>query len=84
MVFRYNKLRGRIVEKYTRQTAFAQALSEKVGHKVFVQTVNGKLSGALRFTINDVVIWCELLDIPKEEIGIYFFDYELTNDESEK
>ena len=83
MVFRYNKLRGRIVEKFTTLSRFASALSTYKGKTVVVQVVSAKLTGAVRFTIDDVAEWSAVLEIPVEEIGLYFFDYELSNDESE-
>ena len=83
MVFRYNKLRGRIVEKFTTLSRFASALSTYKKKTVVVQVVSAKLTGAIRFTIDDVAEWSAVLEIPVEEIGLYFFDYELSNDESE-
>lgn len=67
MSMEYSKLRGRIVEKYGSMTAFAEKLNIKV------QTVSRKLNSDIGFTKNDILVWSELLDIPKEEIGIYFF-----------
>jgi len=84
MVFRYNKLRARVFEKYYTLSAFAQKLSEEKGKNVLVQYVSAKLTGSVNFTIDDICLWSRLLDIPQEEIGIYFFDYELSKAESEK
>ena len=67
MSMEYSKLRGRIVEKYGSMTAFAEKLNIKV------QTVSRKLNSDIGFTKDDILVWSELLDIPKEEIGIYFF-----------
>lgn len=67
MSMEYSKLRGRIVEKYGTMTAFAEKLNIKV------QTVSRKLNSDVGFTKDDILVWSELLDIPKEEIGIYFF-----------
>lgn len=67
MSMEYSKLRGRIVEKYGTMTAFAEKLNIKV------QTVSRKLNSDIGFTKDDILVWSELLDIPKEEIGIYFF-----------
>lgn len=67
MSMEYSKLRGRIVEKYGTMTAFAEKLNIKV------QTVSRKLNSDIGFTKDDILVWSDLLDIPKEEIGIYFF-----------
>ena len=64
----YSKLRGRIVEKYGSISAFSKHLGKKV------QTVSRKLNSDIGFTKDDIIIWCDLLDITKEEIGIYFFN----------
>lgn len=64
----YSKLRGRIVEKYGTISAFSIKLDKKV------QVVSRKLNSDIGFTKNDILTWCVLLEIPKEEIGTYFFD----------
>lgn len=84
MKFKYNKLRGRIVEKFRTYSNFASELSAYKKKTIAVQVVSGKLSGKISFTMNDVREWSEILEIPVEEIGIYFFDYELSKDESER
>ena len=84
MVYRYNKLRARVFELYHTMSAFAQRLSEEKGKTVLVQYVSAKLTGSVKFTIDDVYIWSKLLEIPKEKIGIYFFDYELSKEESDR
>lgn len=67
MEFDFSKLRGRIVEKYRSQAEFARKL-EKVP-----LTVSRKLNGENPFTSDDIKVWCELLEIPAEEIQVYFF-----------
>lgn len=67
MAYDYSKLRGRIVEKYGSQTKFAKKVN------VTRQTINGKLSGRIEFTKNDIMSWSELLEIGSDEIGTYFF-----------
>ena len=67
MAFNYNKLRGRIVEKYGSQTVFA----EKLG--VSENTLSLKLNNKVRFTSDDIIKVTELLDIPPEQVGAYFF-----------
>ena len=84
MVLKYNRLKGRIVENYDTLTAFAAKISERKGHKIVIQVVSGKLCGSVKFTFEDVLLWSELLDIPLEEIGYYFFDLKLSNGERER
>lgn len=67
----YRKLRGRITEKYGTQTAFSKALGKTK------QVVNRKLTGSVEFTREDILKWCELLDIDTSEIGSYFYALEL-------
>lgn len=81
MSFNYNKLRGRIIEKYGTLAAFAEVLG------VYKQDLSRKMKGHTRFTQDDVVRWRKLLDIPQEDIGVFFFNEELKesdfNEESE-
>ncbi len=67
MAFNYNKLRGKIVEKYGNQSIF----SEKFG--VSENTMSLKLNNKVRFTSDDIVKASEMLDIPPDEVGVYFF-----------
>ena len=64
----YNKLRGRIVEKYGTMKKFA----EEVG--ISRQALSQKLRGRIKFTMNDIQRYVTLLDIPKDEIGLFFFE----------
>lgn len=67
MAFDYRKLRGRIIEKYGSQTAFV----EKYG--VSENTFSMKMNNKIRFTSDDIIKISEMLDIPKEDVGVYFF-----------
>lgn len=67
MAFDYKKLKGRIVEKFGNQSNFA----EKFG--VSENTMSLKLNNKVRFTSDDIIKAIELLDIPPEEVGTYFF-----------
>ena len=67
MAFHYNKLRGRIVEKFGSQSNFADIFG------VSENTMSLKLNNKVRFTSDDIIKATELLDIPPEEVGIYFF-----------
>ena len=73
MVFRYNKLRGRIVEVCGSQAKFA----EKIGQSE--QNVTAKLAGRSSFTQDNIITWCRALDIDQSDIGSYFFAHEVSN-----
>ena len=62
------KLRGRIIQKYASQSSFAVHLGTTE------QTVTAKLNGRTQFSQDDIVKWCNALDIKAEEIGEYFFE----------
>lgn len=63
----FPKLRGKIVEVYGSQKAFASAISRSE------QNVNAKLAGRSQFDQQDIAIWSNALGISTEEIGTYFF-----------
>lgn len=65
--FLYPKLRGRIVEKFQNVANFARYLG------VEPNVLSRKLSGKIGITPSDIKRWSEILEIPLEEIGIYFF-----------
>ena len=67
MAFDFSKLKGKIVEKYGSQTAFAKSFG--VSENTFSQKMNNKV----RFTAGDIVKISAMLDIPKEKVGEYFF-----------
>lgn len=63
----YNKLKGRIIEKYGSQGKFAEAL------KMSENTVSRKMQDKVEFSKDDMVKWAELLDIDSSEFWDYFF-----------
>jgi len=67
MPYRYNKLRGRIVEKYGSQANFARELGTTP------VTISMKMCGKRSFTKADIDRWTDKLDIETDEIGAYFF-----------
>lgn len=67
MTFNYSKLRGKIVEKYGSIAAFSTALG------ISNITLSMKLNNKIRFTSDDIIKIVELLEIPTDEIGDYFF-----------
>lgn len=63
----FSKLRGRIVEKYGTMAKFSTAID--FGRPKLSEKMNSKRY----FNTNDILLLCDRLDIPKEEIGDYFF-----------
>ena len=67
MAFNYNKLKGRIIEKYGSQSAFTKELGYSNN------TFSLKMNNKVRFTSDDIVKISKLLDISPDEVGAYFF-----------
>lgn len=67
MPYAYNKLRGRIIEKFGTQENFAK----KIG--ISSNSLSLKMNGKTSFSQADVIQWSELLEIAVDEIGAYFF-----------
>lgn len=67
--FNYNKLRGRIVEIYGSQRNF----SDKIG--LSEQSITAKLNGRSDFSQEDILSWCNALNLQKSDIGKYFFNH---------
>lgn len=67
MAYEYRKLIGRIIEKFGTRKAFAEYL------KLSENSMSKKLNGVTAFSQDDIVTWCEALDIDISEAGVYFF-----------
>ncbi len=67
MAFDYRKLKGRIIEKYGSQSNFAAA------YGISENTLSLKMRNKVRFTSDDIIAISDMLDIPENEIGSYFF-----------
>lgn len=64
---KYWKFRGRIAEKFGTCGAFAKAMD------MHPSTLSAKLSGRAEWTRQEIEEACILLEIPVEEIHLYFF-----------
>lgn len=64
---KYWKLRGRILEKFGTFGAFAKAMG------MHPSTLSAKLSDKTEWTRQEIEKAYELLEIPAEEIHLYFF-----------
>ena len=63
----YAKLRGRIVEKFGSQSAFAAAMEWREA------LLSAKLNNKSKWEFQDVMKACRLLGIPLSEAHLYFF-----------
>ena len=75
MKFDYRRLKGRIKEMYGTQNEFAEAVGLS-----FV-SISKKLNNLRQFKQSDIDKITEVLNIPKEEIPIYFFTLEVHKNE---
>lgn len=68
ITFDYSKLRGKIVEKFGTQGKFAaiNGMSDR--------SMSLKLNNGIGLSQDEILKWCELLNIDKTEISIYFFE----------
>lgn len=75
-MFDYRKLIGRIIEKFGTRKAFAEATG------ISENSMSQKLSNKMAITTDDIMLWCkpELLDIPGDKIGVYFFTLKVQED----
>lgn len=66
-IYSYNKLRGRIIEKYGSQKNF----SIKLG--ITEQALSNKMQCKAGFSQEDIEHWAELLGIDRSQFSEYFF-----------
>ena len=67
MSYNYNKLRGIIREKFGTEGKFAKKINRDCS------TFSKKINNKGEFTSDEIFRMAELLDIPNDEIGTYFF-----------
>ena len=67
MGYTYDKLRGRIIEKYGSQEKYADVLG------ISTNSLSKKMTGKTGFSQKDITIWADLLLLDKAEYGEYFF-----------
>lgn len=63
----YNKLRGKIVERYETQANFARAIG------ISTNALSSKMTGKAGISQADMELWSELLEIDRKMIWEYFF-----------
>ena len=69
---KYPKVRGKIIEVYGSQRAFAEAIGKTE------QTVTAKLTAKSPFSMDDIKEWSTALQIATDSIGDYFFTHEVS------
>ena len=68
-IYDYSKLRGKIVEKL----GTINNLCKKI--KISEPTIYSKFNCKTEFKQSDIIKICNVLEIPIEDISIYFFKY---------
>lgn len=71
MIYDYSKLRGRIIEIFKTQTAFAKAI------KMSNAAISSRLNNKTYFDQNEIIKVCEVLNIKIEDIQVYFFKFKV-------
>lgn len=66
-MYNYNKLSGRITEKFGNQRGFAANIG------VTEITISNKLTGKRGFSQEDIEQWMSALEIDRQQIHEYFF-----------
>ena len=69
MEFKYDKLKGRIKEKYGTQENFARAMG------IAQTTTSFKINGKASWNQGEIVKAIEVLGLSKDDIVEYFFNY---------
>ena len=70
--FDHSALRGKIVEKFGSLKVFSQAIGKSE------QTVNAKMNGRSKISQDDIIEWCNTLDLEAKDIPVYFFTLKLS------
>ena len=73
MSFEYNKLRGRIVEKYGSQTEVAKAMEWSA------RNLSKKINEKIPWKQTDICTAIQLLGLSEEDIQEYFFTIKVQN-----
>lgn len=74
----YAKLKGRIYEVFGSVAAFADAMGKDAS------TMSMKLNGIIKWSREDIELACSVLDIPIEQLYLYFFIKKVEISQSEE
>lgn len=77
MKYNYDKLRGRIKEKLGSESAYAELLG------LANSSISAKLNSQVPFSLKEMDITIEKLEIPTDEIYSYFFTKEVEKKSTE-
>lgn len=66
-MYKYKKLRGRIVERFGTQEKFAKEIG------ISETALSKKMQCKTGISQSDICLWSKLLEIEPEEYGLYFF-----------
>jgi len=66
-MYKYSKLKGLIIERFNSQRLFAKSLG------ISEKSLSLKLHSKRPWRQSEIERSCDILDIEKEEIGVYFF-----------
>ena len=69
MEYDYSKLRGRIIEKFGTIGNFQKHLN------ISNVVLSKKMNNRVRLSHDDITQWADLLEIPMDQIGVYFFTH---------
>lgn len=69
--FNYLKLKGKITEKNMTLTEVAEKL------ELTIQSFSKRLNGELDFKSSEIFELMKMLEIPKKDINLYFFEEEV-------
>jgi len=68
MSFDYSKLRGRIIEKYGSVRGFSE--HTRIGYPAVIR----KMAGETKFSQEDIMEWCNLLEIELVDVPLFFLN----------
>lgn len=75
MKFKYNRLKGKIIEKCLTQRDFAKVA------QISYTSLNRKLNNHCEFTQSEIIKSCDVLGIPYTQISEFFFTIEVQKNE---
>lgn len=78
MIFDYSKLNGRIIEKLGARNKFASKM------ELSEHSISSKLNNKTYWKSNEIQKAINLLDIPIEDVGAYFFKIKVQQNEQKE
>ncbi|MCI3860110.1 DUF739 family protein [Lactococcus garvieae] len=75
VIFDYSKLRGRIKERYENEAKFSKVIDSSQA------SLSSKLNNKTYFKPTDILKILDVLEIPDEEVKLYFFNQKVRKTE---